>query len=74
MIEIEVTSEIWRTSDYTFVVMYPLPNIAYIKGFRGKYTRKIRDQIKEELLSKGVTEVRYERRKDCMTLNKKLKG
>lgn len=74
MIEIEVTSEIWRTSDFTFVVMYPLPNTAYIKGFRGKYTRKIRDQIKEALRSKGVVTVHYERRKNGSVLEYKKEG
>jgi hypothetical protein len=64
MIEIEVTTEIWRTEDCTFVVMYPFPNVAYIKGLRGVYTRKLGLEIKRLLEERGVTLVQYERRKD----------
>lgn len=51
-IEIEVTNEIWRNKEFTFVVMYPYPHVAYIKGFRGKYTRELRDAIKKLLIEK----------------------
>lgn len=63
----EVVQEIWRVDDtkdtigFTCTVMYPLPHIAYIKGFRGNYNREIRKSIKENLLSKGITELHYER-------------
>lgn len=63
MIEVEVTSEIWRTKEYTLTVLYPLPDVAYLKGFRGTYTRKLREDIKRLLLAKGVTTAHYERRK-----------
>lgn len=64
---IENVQEIWRVFDSedsegaTFYVMYPLPTVAYIKGFRGRYSRELRNKIKEKLMAKGVTEVRYER-------------
>ncbi len=64
MIEIETTTEIWRTQDMTLVVMYPFPNIAYIKGLRGKYTRELRIAMKKILIEKSVTLVHYERRKN----------
>lgn len=61
---IEVVQEIWRSPDATFVVMYPVPEIAYIKGFRGTYTKSLREDIKRILLDKGVKEVHYERLRD----------
>lgn len=64
MIEIETTTEIWRTDDMTLVVMYPFPNVAYIKGLRGKYTRELRLAMKKIFLEKGITLVHYERRKN----------
>lgn len=67
MIEIEVTTEIWRTSDVTFVVMYPFPNVAYIKGLRGSYTKELRLEIKRLLKERGITLVQYERRKNGRT-------
>ena len=63
-IEVEVTTEIWRTADTTFVVMYPFPNVAYIKGLRGKFDKALRLAIKKRFTEKGVTMVHYERRKD----------
>lgn len=64
MIEVETTTEIWRTSEMTLVVMYPFPNVAYIKGLRGKYTKKLRVEMKKILTEKGITLVHYERRKN----------
>ena len=63
-VEVEVTTEIWRTADTTFVVMYPFPNVAYIKGLRGKFDRALRESMKKKLKEKGVNLVHYERRKD----------
>lgn len=75
-IEVEVTTEIWRTEDTTFVVMYPFPNVAYIKGLRGKFDKALRLAIKKRFTEKGVTMVHYERRKDGrvyeITLENKL--
>jgi len=62
-IEVEVTTEIWRTRDTTLVVMYPFPNVAYIKGLRGKFNKELRLAIKEKFTERGVTLVHYERRK-----------
>lgn len=64
MIEVEVTTEIWRTEDMTLVVMYPFPNVAYIKGLRGKYTKSLRKEMTKLMKSKGVDIVHYERRKN----------
>ena len=67
MIEVETTTEIWRTSEMTLVVMYPFPNVAYIKGLRGKYTRELREHMRDLLIAKGITLVHYERRKNGKT-------
>lgn len=64
MIEVETTTEIWRTEDMTLVVMYPFPNVAYIKGLRGKYTKDLREEMKKLLTAKGIKTVHYERRKN----------
>lgn len=64
MIEVETTTEIWRTEDMTLVVMYPFPNVAYIKGLRGRYTKYLRFAMRELLIKKGITLVHYERRKN----------
>lgn len=63
MIEVDVTTEIWRTDDFTLVVMYPFLSVAYIKGLRGKYTRDLRKAMKLLLIEKGIKTVYYERRK-----------
>lgn len=63
MIEIEPTTEIWRTKEATFTVMYPFPNVAYIKGLRGRFDKELRDAIKQELVKRRITLVHYERRR-----------
>ena len=62
-IEVETTTEIWRTKNTTFTVMYPFPNVAYIKGLRGSFTRELREAMKEMLKERGITLVHYERRR-----------
>jgi len=62
-IEVETTVEIWRTEDTTFTVMYPFPNVAYIKGLRGKFTKDLRESMKVLLKERGITLVHYERRR-----------
>ena len=53
-IEVETTTEIWRTKNTTFTVMYPFPNVAYIKGLRGSFTRELREAMKEMLKERGI--------------------
>jgi len=74
MIEVEVVQEIWRTPLCTFVVVYPVPEIAYIKGFRGIYTKSLREDIKSILKDKGIKEVHYERLKNGVFKSYVLKG
>ena len=64
MFKKEVVQEIWRASSSTFVVMYPLPHVAYIKGFRGSYTRQLAKEIRRELIARGIKEAYYERLRD----------
>lgn len=44
--------------------MYPFPNVAYIKGLRGKFDKALRLAIKKRFTEKRITTVHYERRKD----------
>lgn len=60
----EVIQEIWRDSDSTFTVMYPVPHIAYVKGFRGVYSRQVAKDIRKQLTALGIKEVHYERLRD----------
>lgn len=73
MIEIEVVQEIWRTSTATFVVVYPFPEMAIIKGLRGSYSKGLREEIKQIMKFKNIKEVIYERFKGDKFHRYKLK-
>lgn len=64
MIKIEAVQEIWRTPAATFVVMYPFPEIAFVKGLRGHYSKNLRAEIRKCMLDRNIQEVHYERLKN----------
>lgn len=59
--EVQTQTEIWRTKDLTFNVMYPTHGSAVVMAMRGKFTRKHYQGLNNILYELGISTLIFER-------------